>query len=431
MRGLVILLASGCAFTPPAAPIDGAVTDAPPDPIDGDVSVAACAPLPVAQPVISVDNAASLRDALLVANAGTIELANGTYLLTTPLVMDRANVALRSASGDPGAVILDGGNLATPVVSIRASNITLTALTITRASGSAVIVEPTAAGSITGTTIHDVTLVDNVGPAIRMRPLGTNVNGPFADDGTIACSRVTYTPAGNPCLAAGNLLGISGEAVRGWTVRDNRFEGLGCTTKFVRSVRFHQGSRDISIANNVFDGSAGSIMMGFVAGLARSYPDALPAGCMGTPELRDGLVCNNVIAGLSARPLTGTPDVQEGIALWNACEVSAVHNTVVSPAGETDTVLEYRFAGTVAHLINNLLQESPTPREGPPFADHLPSNAVYASEADFVDARTDLHLAPGAIVPAGESIAALGVCSIDADGKPRNLGSPTVGAYER
>ena len=38
----------------------------------------------------------------------TIRLANGTYPVSEPLVVNRPNVTLRSASGDPTGVVLDG-----------------------------------------------------------------------------------------------------------------------------------------------------------------------------------------------------------------------------------------------------------------------------------------------------------------------------------
>jgi hypothetical protein len=60
------------------------------------------------------------------------------------------------------------------------------------------------------------------------------------------------------------------------------------------------------------------------------------------------------------------------------------------------------------------------------------STQLFGSLSDFDDvASGNVRLSPGASVPDGASIAGLSRCGTDLDGTPRNLTSPTVGAFER
>jgi len=405
---------------------------------DGSVPIASCAPLQAPVAPVAVADVPSLRAALMTAAPNTtITLADGTYDLSAsvnPILIATPGLTLRSASGAPDKVVITGARVASPLVVVRASNVTLASVTLTAAPGPALFVDPTVAANVTGTTVYDVTFLDNDGPAIRIRPFNGATTGPFADDGKIACSRFVITPTGGADTCTPPTLGIAADAVRGWTVRDNRFERLSCATTVRRTVAFRAGSRDTRLSGNVFLGSAMNIMLGTTGATSRTYADAPALGCALTPDHRGGVVCNNVIVGLGLPPIAANTDFEEGIALWNACDPWVLHNTIVSPAaGETYHDIEYRFAGTIAHLANNLLFQAPASRDGGQAdAAYLASNALYASAADFVDASGgDLHLSATAAPPAGASIAGLGLCDVDADGKPRSLASPTVGAFER
>jgi len=405
---------------------------------DGSTAVKPCEPLPAPLAPVQVTDVPSLRAALQVATPGTtITLADGKYDLSVaggPISIGTAGITVRSASGNPDQVLITGNRLTSPLVVVRASNVTLTSLTLGDAPGTALMVEPTVAADINGATVHDVTFLDNDGPAIRIRPYNNLSTGPFADAGKISCSRfvIAVGSVANTCIQP--TLGIAAEGVRGWTVRDNQFERLSCTTGVRRNVSFRAGSRDTRLIGNVFLGSAMNIMLGTTGASSRTYADAPPPGCSATPDHRDGVVCNNRIIGLGVPPIVANTDFEEGIALWNACDPWVLHNTIVSPAGgETYHDIEYRFPGTTAHLANNLLLQAPVSRDGGQAdAAYLASNALYASEADFVDAAGgDLHLSSTASLGPGASIVGLGLCDLDADGKPRALAAPTVGAYER
>ncbi|HEV7557551.1 MAG TPA: hypothetical protein VGO00_18935, partial [Kofleriaceae bacterium] len=391
--------------------------------IDGPMhAVGRCAPLPMPANPVAVADVTSLRSALAVATPGTtITLADGHYdLATANLVISQPGVTIRSASDDATKVVFDAG-FGAPIV-VSASNVTIASVTVTGAD-QGIIVVPPFSGSTTADTIYDVTFTsDRTG--IELLPFAA-ISGPFADQGTIACSRFI---AGTDTCTAGTL-GILGVSVRGWTVRDSRFDHLACSSGFRRTVTFFQGSRDTQIMGNLFVGGAGNILLGQdTTNVARSYNDT--PSCGGTPEHRDGIVCNNAITGLDA-PIPPAGDAfEEGIALWHACDPMVIHNTVVSPVGQTFTDIEYRYPDTNAHIINNLVETLPTARDGAA-ADGLTSDVTYGAGTDFVDPHADLHLSPTATEAAGESIAGLGVCATDADGKPRDPTQPTVGAYER
>src|SRR5207249_3425114 len=90
---------------------DASIDAAPPNP-DGPPAPASCAPLPAPTGTIvdvgPADNA-NLPSIIGGAPAGaTIRFASGTYLTVPRLNITTAGLTLRSASGNPADVILDG-----------------------------------------------------------------------------------------------------------------------------------------------------------------------------------------------------------------------------------------------------------------------------------------------------------------------------------
>ena len=405
---------------------------------DASMTAGACVPLPAAPNPVVVSDITGLRDALASASPGeTIELADGTYPITSPLQITTPGVTIRSVSGQASGVIFNGSSLP---LAIKASDVTISSVTFSRAPSVALLVQPPATGDIMGDMIYDVTFDDAVGPAVRVYPFNASVTtGPYADDGTIACSRFTDTTAVDHCTNTTDL-GIDGIAIRGWTIRNNVFDHLACATRLVRAIWISAGSRDTQvIANRILD-SNGAITLGDVLNRpARTYTDYVrPTACSGLgtylPQHWGGVVCDNAIAGLGAPMFSATGYFDDGIALWGSCDTWALHNTIVSPAGAgTANDLDFRFAGTFVHLVNNLLEKPPAARDGgAQDVMYLSSDVLYSAPTDFVSATSDdLHLTAGSGETAGVSIAGLGMCATDADGKPRPAASPMVGAYER
>lgn len=429
------LMLAGCDLalgletrTPDAPP------DAPPRPLP-----ASCAALPEAPSAthVMVTDVAQLRTAVGLAVPNTIiSLAQGTYALAgVPLDVLTSYVTLRSATGLASDVVLDGGNTGTHLVGIKTSNVTLSRLTLANARGTAVLVQP-GSSAILGTLVHAVSFLDNGGPAIDISSSGPNPEfGPYADNGTVVCSKFVSTQKVGVDHCARGAIGIMGRAIRGWRIADNLFQDLRCATQPERVIWIRAGSRDTQIINNTFIGSPMNIMLGNDPSQRRMYMDGLPPGCSGAPDHWGGVICNNRINGVGVNPHVGA-DFDEGIALWNACDPLVIHNTVVTPSGgEAMFPVAYRYPGTFVRLVNNLADRAPLPRDGArQDTTFAASNATYMSTADFVAAtrggETDLHLTPAAVVPAGASIAGLG-CDLDADGNERSSDAPTPGAYER
>ena len=439
---LVLVTAVACNFVHGSVASDARGGDSLPPPIDGGdagMFAGACAPLPAVASPIVVSDIATLRTAIATAPAGsTIELANGTYTITQPpLAITTPGLTIRSQSGDAAAVIINGAGLP---LAIKASDVTISTVTFAQSPSVAILVQPTAGSDIMGDIIYDVTFDDDIGPAVRIYPFNLNVTaGPFADNGTIACSRFKDTTAVDHCTTPVDL-GIDGFGIRGWTIRNNVLDHLACPTRLVRSIWIRGGSRDTQlIANRILD-SNGAITLGDLLNRpARTYSDySRPSTCSGLgtslPQHWGGVICDNTIAGLAAPMFAPAGYFDDGIAMWGTCDAWALHNTVVSPAGAgTASDLEFRFAGSFVHLVNNLTEMLPTPRDsGAQDPTYASSNVLYSATTDFVDATNDdLHLTAGAAETAGTSIAGLGLCATDADGMPRSASAPIVGAYER
>jgi hypothetical protein len=421
----------GCKFDPQLhASVDGSSTGDGKPPVSGP-----CDPLPMGGAnQISVSDATGLATAIANAEPGeTIVLADGIYSLTNTLQVRTTGVTIRSQSGDAAKVILDGGSIISPMVDIRASNVTVTAITLTHGGPLPLAIEPpNGSAGISGDRIYDVTFVDSVGPHVTIRAFQSNSSiGPYVDDGTIACSRFLETPTG-PDLCLPPITGIDAAAAANWTVRDSLFENLSCRNEVKRTLAFDDGSRDTKVLNNVFVNSAMNIRFGNDPNSPRLYTDPPPTACGATPpDHRSGIICNNRISGVSVPVIAGNTDFEEGIALWHACDTWVIHNTIVSPAGtETFHDIENRYGdGHVNHLVNNLAEQLPAQRDGG-VADFTNGNRTYATIGDFTDvAKGDLHIKKAA-AQTGISIAPFaGICDLDADGKQRDINAPTVGAF--
>jgi hypothetical protein len=439
-RLFVASFVSACGFHAATAPSDGmtggdgrAPLDAVACPLDAGSATSACAPLPDDPCAIGVASTDDLVAAVAVAQPGqTITVAAGTYALMTTLVIGTPGVTLRSATGDASSVILDGGMVLGTVVTIDASNVSLVSITIAHSAGEGLEIQPTASAGLTGVRVYDVTFLDDAAEQIRID--ASNVGGPYADDGEIGCSRLMKTTF--PACPSGSV-GVYANAARGWLVHDNQFSNVACTG-FARAMWFRGGSRDTRVIGNRLLSSNMNITLGDDPTMpdARTYSDALPPTCSGfgsnAPQHWGGVLCNNAIAGLGVPSQASGDTFDDGLSLWGTCEAWALHNTVVSPAGSlTYHDIEFRFAGTYVHLVNNLLEQAPASRDGgAQDATYMTSSVTYGSTADFVDATGgDLHLTATAPEGNGMSIDGLGMCGSDADGISR-LAAPRVGAYE-
>lgn len=432
---MLVAWLAACGFRGNARPVDATPDDTvvvDPDDnaaVDPGIPASGCGPLAPAVGAREVTDVSGLVGALATAPPdGVITLAAGVYELgDTTLQLATPGVVLRSASGDPTSVTLRANGRA---IVAAADRVTIAAMTIRDAGVGLHAIS--AGASITGVRVHAMRFIDTRNGIVINSP-AIAVGGNYADEGLIACSTFEATDDAHACAGSG-ALAIDATAAAGWTVRDNRFENFSCSTKYIRTIRFYRGSRDLALVGNTFVNCAGNVLLGWqtqIGDLVRAYPDA--PSCSGVPEYRGGLACNNVITGLDVREFGGEA-FQEGLALWTACDVAVAHNTIVSPMPtETFSAIEYRFASTRVTLVNNLVARADRPRDG---AMTVGGNAsiIYGDPAlTFVDPRTDLHLlATTPTDPTGTSLSSVPPeCHVDRDGTPRDPDQPSAGAYER
>jgi hypothetical protein len=140
-----------------------------------------------------------------------------------------------------------------------------------------------------------------------------------------------------------------------------------------------------------------------------------------------GEIINNVIAVSGTGIAASEVGLDAGIGLWQVCDTTVAHNTVVSAIGSFSSI-EYRFERTQATVVNNLVSDEIRVRQdaGVPVA----GNMQMVDLSNFVDPLGgDVHLVPGsAAIDAGVALGADAVLH-DIDGDPRD-DRPDVGADE-
>lgn len=394
---------------------------------------AKCQPLPAptgTTVVVKPSQAGELRTIVANAKSGTtILLEDGTYQLgggdaSSRLQFLVPGVTLRSQSGDPTKVILDGGYQTNELVSILASNVTIAEITLMRAYDHPIHVSG-GAQTISGTTIYRVRVIDPGQQGIKINT-GNNQTT-FADYGTIACSEIALTTAGRGQIRDNCYTGgIDGHQTWGWVVRDNRISGFYCASGLSEhAIHFWNGARDTVVERNVIIDCARGIGFGLGAngnGSQRSYPDGRYAG-LGYIGHFDGVIRNNAIVATQS-------GFDAGIALEQSRGTLVLHNSVVSKNAPYSSI-EWRFANTVVTIANNLVSHNLRERDGNPSAT-LSGNLENAPSSYFFDPwNGDLHLTSSATGALGKGVElAAGLCDDDLDAQPRP--SPRdIGADQR
>jgi len=420
-----------------------------------------CQPLaPPTGAVITVtpSQAPMLGELLAAANPGdTFMLRSGTYSVGA-LAIVTPSVTLRSESGCRGDVIIDGGYQSPDVLTVAASNVTIAHVTLTRGVSAIVRVRPQTE-DITGVRLHDVHLLDPGDRGLRVLP------GPalasFADGGTMTCSRIELAAAGRAWIESEGsecfTAGVDAIGARDWVFADNTFAGFWCKAGLGgHALRVSGGSRDTLVERNVVIDSARGIGLGFkecpstnvgdgCEGNAeespwRTYADgSCPEPPVGTCCAQaayghcGGVVRNNFLSAIGDI-LASDEKVDTGINLEQALGTEVVHNTVMT--GNNEGILfssiEWRWAGTVAHVANNIVGFNLNERDGATAT--VEGNLENASAGLFSDAIAsgDLHLQPlpqsAAAVDQGVPLAR-GLAPEDIDGDERDT-MPDIGADE-
>lgn len=357
-----------------------------------------------------------------VLSAGVYPLA-GDYLW-----FSAAGVTFRGATGRAEDVVVTGGFLTTEIVTVAASDVTIADLTLADAYTHAIHVVGGASSDTNGTLIHNVIITDPAEQGIKINQSSDH----WVGDGEIRCSSITLTAAGRSQVRNGCYTGgIDAHRTRGWRVHDNHVEGFWCAAGLSEhGIHFWRQNADVVIERNTVVNCARGIGLGLTTDSDDGdRPGTDTTGCADVPYLDDlrGTVRNNVVIADDPALFATAAGFDSGIAVWNACDATIVHNTVYATQTPFSSI-EWRFDGTTGTIANNLTTHPTRDRGGAP---SVGSNLASASAADFVAAGSrDLHLvASSAAIDAGQSLG-VGVAEQDLDGDLRGA-TPDAGADER
>ncbi len=385
--------------------------------------------------IVNVTSVNQLVNAVNSAASGTtILIADGTYDLNGNFLrIDTPNVALRSASGNREAVVLDGNYQTTEIIQVAASNVTIADLTLREAYDHPIHVTSGSSSDTLSTLIYNIHIIDPGEQAIKINP---NPGGYYTDNGVIACSHIELSDAGrahvrNNCYTGG----VDAHQSRGWTIRDNRIAGFWCALGLSEhAIHAWTGSRDTLVERNTLVDNARGIGFGLnesQPGSFRTYSDNPCPSASGYVDHYGGIVRNNTVFVSRAELFASDYGFDCGVCLWQACNARVLHNTVVSTQAPFSSI-EWRFSNTRAEITNNLVSHNLRARDGA-----LATQAGNLANAPFTlfanPSGGDLHLAAGAsaAIDQGVSLAA-GACDDDIDGDHRPDGpARDIGADER
>jgi hypothetical protein len=350
---------------------------------------------------------AAINDAIASAAIdGVVALEPGTYQVRAqPIVLDRVGVTLRSTTGDAADVVIDGGDTAETLVRMRQSFTTLAGLTLDGSALRGVSIGGDA--NIERITLTHLQLVDLV--RVGVMSIEAPVDGQYSDAIEIACSRFRITEERRVGLAdlCPGFAAINVDSSRDSVVRDNVFSDYFCDmfgTGAV-TVRFTAGSRDTIVERNRFLNHFRAVIFGgedpaLVTTPARVYADD-PCGGGYWGHIggiaRNNLFWNGSDAILASAPGTGTR-TDSSISFWTTCNGAAYHNTVISlmDPDEIFAGIEWRWPTTTVEVVNNLVTDTLTQREGAVLTVGA-GNLELANPNEVVDPLGgDLHLAPTA-----------------------------------
>lgn len=382
----------------------------------------------------------SLRQAVNRASEGdTLLFEDGTYTFPeasggsyTGVYITTPNITLRSASGNPEAVVIDSryldhGNSSAPIT-IAAAGVAIADLTVT--SSIFHLVHLWEAGD--DALLHNLRLIDGGQQFVKASPGRGNVDGV-----TVSCSHFEMTPEGRRnvwgygapdgytrCYTGG----IDTHDSRNWWVHHNHFEGIYCDTETphpahgrlgeLRDNRTYTGGLS-EHAIHMWDseeGSAHIIEGNTIVDCARGIGIGLRDDVYGT------IVRNNMIvsshAGSSEHDIAINVDRGHGIHIEN-------NSVFLSHPDGYSSAIEYRFASSDLVIRNNLTNRRLRARDG---ADaNTDTNLTEATADLFTDVPSaNLRLAscPGTIRGQGTTTPNV---TDDIDAQPR-MGRNDIGA---
>jgi len=250
------------------------------------------------------------------ARAGDqILLENGVYKLKDYALVLNKKLTLRSKSGNPKDVIIQGVGYhkKQEALMVMADDVQIADITVRNVADHAVAVK----ADVSGTFLYNLEL-HNIGTG---HIKGSKLNG----DGTIACSKLGFSNDG----ILGSYTGaIDLQFANGWSIRDNYFyniwgDGSGCYLKNRDCGKYEPGgkpaillwrsSKDNIIERNVFINSYRPIALG----LNTSYDGGI---------VRDNLIIN---IEQSRETAHGEIEPDAGISLLPANNVLVENNAIL------------------------------------------------------------------------------------------------------
>jgi hypothetical protein len=421
------------------APTDTPVATDARVPNDGAPAGDPCAPLAAATGnIVRVrpDQADQLPTIAAAATTGTTLLfEDGTYRMTTSgesarrINLRTPGVTLRSASGNPDAVVIDGEYLTNEMIVIEASDVTVAEITVTHAIDHPIhVTAPDAGPDTRNTRLYRLVVIDGGEQFVKVNPPGNRAA--FVDEGTLECSRLRLTDAGRPHIERnpGGCYtgGIDAHSARGWRVAHNTFEDIYCAGEGLaeHAIHFWVGSRDTIVENNTITNCARGVGFGLVdTGTTRVYADD-PYPGVGFIGHYDGVIRNNTIFASIAFYDTG-------IELDQARGAHVHHNTIVETDSATGrfSSIDARFDHTVVTVQNNLVRRLTVRDTAVSMADHDVESVPLEYFANATGG--DFHLTAAATMAIDQGAMVTGA-GVDLDGEPHTRGAgPDIGADER
>lgn len=400
------------AATVPAAPMPGARPMTPTRPPRGPD------PRPQAGGVIVIDKVQALYEAVRrVRPGGTIVVANGVYRMDRTLVIATDGVTLRSRSGNPKDVVLDGGGTLGEMLAVRScADVTVAGLTIQNVRWNGIKIDSETGVqrlAIRGCVFRNIwqRAIKGVNvPASdleRLRPRGCRVvSCLFLNDRP---KRFEDDPEDTPRSYDGNYIGgIDVMCASGWTIADNVFVGIRGRTGSARGAVFlWNDTRDCVVERNVVVDCDSGICLGN----SFKSPD-VAVHCTGV------VVRNNFV--------THAPE--NGILADYTRDCAILHNTVHDPASRSGRLIRLVHDNDGLRVENNLLS-GPGPLVETASRITLRDNLSRDMTAAFVAPdKGDLRLTAAATA-AIDRAAPLAEVTTDIDLKPRDS-HPDLGANE-
>ncbi|MES2466432.1 MAG: right-handed parallel beta-helix repeat-containing protein [Verrucomicrobiota bacterium] len=331
--------------------------------------------------VVRVSKVEELFRALETAKPNSMVLiADGHYSITRPLQISTSGLNLRSASGQRGGVVLDGGgSLGEGIRITGCTGVTIADLTLENIRWNGIKIDSET--GVQQATIYNCVLHNIWQRGIKGVMVPLERRGSASPSGCVIryclfyndrAKRYVDDPADTPENFQGNYIGgIDAMYVRGWTISDNVFIGLQGRTQEGRGAIFlWQDSRDCRVERN--------IIVDCDAGISLGNPQRAEADQIHCSRF---LVRNNF--------LTRVPENGIFAAYTRDCKI--LHNTIYDPESSRGRLIRVFSDNAGLSVMNNLVIGPPLSNQsGAPLALHT---NVVVPKLELLDPLTgNLHL---------------------------------------